>query len=71
MLILRRVKIRDHERGLLYRDRDFKRLLEPGKHWITGLPWKVRVQHVSERQSHYQHGELEVMVAKGALTGCA
>ncbi len=71
MLILRRVKIRAHERGLLYRDRDFKRLLQPGRHWLFGLPWKVRVERVSVREAGFRHADLEVIVAGGALAGQA
>jgi hypothetical protein len=71
MLILRTVKIRAHERGLLYRDRDFVRLLMPGRHWLFGLAWKIRVERVSVRQARLAHGDLEVIVKSGALAGQA
>lgn len=71
MLILRTLKIRAHERGLLYRDRDFKRLLMPGRHWLFGLSWKTRVERVSVREAGLVHGDLEVIVKSGALEGQA
>ena len=69
MLILRRIKIRQHERGLLFKDRDFQRLLTPGRHWIWGL--SMRVERVSVRDVELQHPDLEVIVRSGALEGQA
>ncbi len=71
MLILRQVKIRQHERGLLFRDHEFRRLLNPGRHWIWGLPFKVRVERVSVREVYFHHQDLEVIVRSGALEGQA
>ncbi len=71
MLFLRRVKIREHERGLVFRDGDFQRLLAPGRHWILGLAFKVRVEKVSVREAHFAHKDLEVIVRAGALDGLA
>ncbi len=71
MLILRRVKIRQHERGLLFKDRDFHRLLGPGRHWVWGLMFKVRVERVSVRDVDFRHRDLEVIARSGALEGQA
>ena len=71
MLILRRLKIRQNERGLLFKDRDFHRLLGPGLHWVWGLFWKVRVERVSVRDVDFRHPDLEVIVRSGALEGQA
>ena len=35
--MFRRFKVREHERGLLFRDREFKDVLRPGVHW-SGRP---------------------------------
>lgn len=69
MLILRRVKIRQHERGLLFKDRELSRLLAPGRHWIWG--WKVRLERVSVRETYLEHPDLEVIVRSGILEGQA
>ncbi len=71
MFILRRVKIRQHERGLLFKDGEFRRLLDPGRHWIWGIFWKVRVERVSVRDAYFAHPDLEVIVRSGALEGQA
>ena len=69
MLILRRVKIRQHERGLLFKDREFQGLLGPGRHWLWGF--KVRVERVSVREVIFHHQDLEVIARSGALEGQA
>ncbi len=71
MLILRRIKIRQHERGLLFKDREFRRLLNPGRHWVWGLLFKVRVERVSVREVGFRHPDLEVIARSGALEGQA
>lgn len=69
MFILHRIKIREHERGLLYRDGNFQRLLAPGRHWVLGLLFKVSVERVSVRDADFRHQDLEVIVRSGALDG--
>jgi len=69
MLIVQTLKIRAHERGLLYRDGDFQRLLAPGRHWLFGLTWKLRVARVSVRDADFRHVDLDVIVKRGALAG--
>ena len=71
MLILRKVKIRAHERGLLYRDRELVRLLMPGRHWLFGLPWKIRVVRLSVRDAQLPYEDLDVIVKSGLLEGQA
>ncbi len=60
-----RFKVREHERGLLFRDRVFQRVLRPGRHFL----WSVlaRVDVVSVRQVWLDHKELDVIVKSGAL----
>jgi len=62
-------KIRIHERGLLYKNGDFARLLAPGRHWVFGL--RVRVERVSVRDAHFKHKDLEVIAKSGELEGLA
>ena len=54
MFILQRIMIRRHERGLLFRDGDFERLLAPGRHWVFGLSWRTRVERVSVREARFR-----------------
>jgi regulator of protease activity HflC (stomatin/prohibitin superfamily) len=67
MFIFRLVKVRAQERGLLFRDGVFERLLGPGRHLVRG--WKLRIDKVSVREAWLLHPDLEVIVRSGALTG--
>ena len=33
-MFIKRFHIREHELGLLFKDGEFRRLLEPGRHWF-------------------------------------
>lgn len=63
------VKIRAHERGLLFEDGEFVRVLGPGRHWLTGAPWQTRVDVASVREPWLRHPQLDVIVRAGALAG--
>jgi regulator of protease activity HflC (stomatin/prohibitin superfamily) len=66
-MVLRRFKIREHERGLLFRDREFERVLRPGRHWVWDPLFKVRVDVVSVREVWLNHKDLDVVAKSGAL----
>lgn len=68
-MVLRRFKIREHERGLLFRDREFKRVLRPGVHWVWDPLMKVRTDVLSVREVWLSHQDLEVVAKSGALGG--
>jgi regulator of protease activity HflC (stomatin/prohibitin superfamily) len=48
MWMLKRVKVAQYERALVYRDRNLARVLTPGKYWLAGRGIEVRVYDVSE-----------------------
>ncbi len=64
---MRYVKIRRHERGLVFRDREFTGVLRPGRHLVLGLPFRTRVDVVSVRDAWLAHPELDVIARSGAL----
>jgi regulator of protease activity HflC (stomatin/prohibitin superfamily) len=64
---LSRFKIREHERGLVFEDREFRRVLGPGRHWVWDLLGHVRVDVASVRDVWLDHRELDVIVKSGAL----
>ena len=47
MTLLKYIKIRSYEMGLVFRDREFKGLLATGTHWLLDLLGKTRVEIVS------------------------
>ena len=66
-MVLRRFKVREHERGLLFRDREFKEVLRPGRHLVWDPLFKVRVDVVSVRDVWLDHKDLDVIAKSGAL----
>ncbi|HKC11734.1 MAG TPA: slipin family protein [Vicinamibacteria bacterium] len=66
-VLFRRVKVREHERGLLFKDREFKRVLRPGRHFLWDPLFKVRVDVVSVRDPWLAHPDLDVIAKSGAL----
>src|SRR5262245_46343740 len=68
-LFVRYVKVRAHERGLLFQDREFVRVLRPGRHFLWDPLAKARVDVVSVRDAWLVHKDLEVMAKSGALAG--
>ena len=67
MLILRTVKIRTYEKGLYFRDREFKGILEPGWHWFIDPLFKVRINIVSEREPRLIHKDLDVIAKSDSI----
>ena len=66
-VLLRRFKVREYERGLLFKDREFKRVLSPGRHYVWDLLWRVHVDVVSVRDVWLDHKDLDVIARSGAL----
>jgi regulator of protease activity HflC (stomatin/prohibitin superfamily) len=68
MFFLKRYKVRSFEMGLLFRDGEFKGLLETGTHWFFDPLRKVHVNVVSQRDPWLVHEKLDLIVKSGALT---
>lgn len=66
MMLIRGFKIRTHERGLMFRDRVFERVLRPGWHFVWDPLYKVRVDRVSVRNPWLFHAELDEIVKASA-----
>lgn len=71
MTILHRIKIRSYELGLMFRDGEFARLLDPGRRWIVDPLGRTQVQVVSQRAPWLVHEQLDQIVKSGALDGRA
>ena len=65
--MIRLIKIRKYERGLLFRDHDFRKMLGPGRYWVFDPLFRVRVEKFSVRQIWLESPDLEVVVRDGAL----
>lgn len=69
--MIKRVKIRSFEKGFLFRDREFRGIVEPGRHWFVGWPFTVKVDVVSQRDPWIRHEALDVIVRSGLLGDAA
>lgn len=71
MLFRKRIEIRSHEVGLLFRREAFQGLLGPGVHRIFDPLGTVRVEVVSRRTPWLVHDDLDSLIKSGALDGHA
>lgn len=71
MLFLNKVKIRSYEKGLLFRDGEFKQLLNEGTYWLFDPYLKNEVQVISMKNTWFEHENLDLIVKSGALENSA
>ena len=64
-MLMQTVSIRKDERGLLFRDREFQRVLAPGRHRVLTIR-KERVDVVSTRAPWLGHADLDAILDSGA-----
>jgi regulator of protease activity HflC (stomatin/prohibitin superfamily) len=67
MFVWKRVKIRSYEMGLMFRDGEFRGLLETGTHWFLDPLAKIKVDIVSQRDPWLVHEKLDLIVKSGVL----
>jgi regulator of protease activity HflC (stomatin/prohibitin superfamily) len=59
-----RVTVKKNERGLLLRNGDFDRVLQPGTHWLHGGFDRLRVETFALEQPLFTHGLADYLMAK-------
>ena len=64
-MILRRVKVLEHERALVFKNGALECVLPPGVHWVLGL--RMAVEVVSIRNGWLVHPDVELLVKSGRL----
>jgi regulator of protease activity HflC (stomatin/prohibitin superfamily) len=62
MKTIRRITIAQHERGLLFRNRSFERILEPGVHWLFDPLGRTEVQVHDLTVPEFEHPRADVLV---------
>ena len=67
MMILRRVRVPEFQRGLLFRDGDLVEVLMPGRHWRLDPLLRCKVVTLSVRRTWLEHTDLDVIVRSGLL----
>jgi len=61
---IKRVTIKKNERGLLLRNGDFERVLQPGTHWLFAGIDILRVELFALEQPAFTHGLADYLMAK-------
>lgn len=67
--MMKRIKILNWQRGLVFRGEEFKCMLGPGIHWVLDPLFRTRVDILSTREPEIMHDELEAVVRSGQLKG--
>ena len=67
MWMYKRIKVALHERALVYRDRDFERVLAPGKYWLWGRNLEVQVYDVSQPELALPRADVMITEARAKL----
>ncbi|QGX39851.1 slipin family protein [Permianibacter aggregans] len=62
MLSIKQWKIADNERGLLFKDKQFQRVLAPGRHRLLDVGNRLSVDVVALGQGEVQHAQLDVLI---------
>lgn len=63
-MMIKRVTVKKNERGLLLRNGDFERVLQPGTHWLFAGLDALRVEVFSLEQPAFTHGLADYLMAK-------
>ncbi|MBN2163094.1 MAG: slipin family protein [Pontiellaceae bacterium] len=61
------IKIRAHEKGLLFKDTEFADILGSGRYWFFNPFAKTQVEVVSQRKPWLLHDELDTIIKSGKL----
>ena len=67
MWMSKRVKVAMYERALVYRERNFDRVLGPGKYWLWGREIDVQVYDVSKPELALPRSDVLVAEARAQL----
>lgn len=65
--MIRTKKIRSYEKGLYFKDREFKGILEKGRYWFTDPFCNVRIDIASMKNPWLIHENLDLMIKSGML----
>ncbi len=71
MFGIKKIKVRSYEKGLYFKDGEFKGLLDTGRHWFFDPLRRVRVEVVSQRNPWLAHEELDLIIKSGVLKDLA
>ena len=62
MMGIKRITIAQHERGLVFRNRTFETVLEPGVHWLIDPFKRTDVQVYDLAVPEFEHARIDFLV---------
>src|SRR5262245_40843172 len=67
MIFWKRIVIAQHERGLLFRERSFETILEPGIHWIPRKRTQVEIYDLTVPEFQHARADFLLKDARGTV----
>lgn len=67
--MIKQIRIKSYEKGIVFKDGEFKGLLDKGYHLMFDPLKRIRVDVSSMREPWLNHKDLDVMVASGKMEG--
>ncbi len=71
MLVVKRVEVKSYEKGLLFKSGEFKKILEPGKHWMILSSKKDELDIISLRDPWIINDKLDILAKENVLDNFA
>jgi len=68
---MKTIKIHSYEKGIYFRDREFKGLLDEGRHWFLSPIASDRIHVVDMRDPWIRHKDLDLVIKSGVLANKA
>ena len=62
MLGMKRITIAQYERGLLFRDRSFETVMEPGVHWLFDPLNRIEIKVYDVTVAEFEHPRIDVLI---------
>jgi len=67
MTYIQTTRVRSHEKGLLFKNGEFRAILDTGRHWLLGFDRNTRIDIASQRDPWLRHPDLDLIIRSGAL----
>ena len=67
MMGMKRITIAQYERGLLFRNRSFKAVMEPGVHWLFDPLNRTEIKVYDVTVAEFEHPRVDVLIAEARM----
>ncbi len=64
MMGMKRITIAQHERGLLFRNRSFEAVMEPGVHWLFDPLNRIEIKVYDVTVAEFEHPRIDVLITE-------